>query len=90
MQSMRRIRSGANLILDEVYLPKQEEEDELLPLVGVADSEQPVIERPVAPQPPQDAAAGEGEDEDEENRAADNSPQRPDAAAETSADETDS
>jgi hypothetical protein len=30
----------------EVYLPDQPEEDELLPLVGVAASEQPVVERP--------------------------------------------
>ena len=37
--------------LDEVYLPDQVEDDELLPLVGVADSDQPVIERPPAEQP---------------------------------------
>ena len=36
--------------LDEVYLPDQVEDDELLPLVGVADSDQPVIERPPAEQ----------------------------------------
>ena len=36
---------------DEVYLPDQVEDDELLPLVGVADSDQPVIERPPAEQP---------------------------------------
>jgi hypothetical protein len=32
---------------DEVYLPETDEPDPLLPLVGVAASEQPVIERPV-------------------------------------------
>ena len=41
--------------IDEVYLPDQAEEDELLPLVGVADSDQPVIERPPPEQP--DAAS---------------------------------
>jgi hypothetical protein len=30
----------------EVYLPEEKETDELLPLVGVAASEQPIIERP--------------------------------------------
>lgn len=34
--------------LDEVYLPAEEEADELLPLVGVADSQHPVVERPHA------------------------------------------
>ena len=32
---------------DEVYLPETDEPDPLLPLVGVAASDQPVIERPV-------------------------------------------
>ena len=32
--------------LDEVYLPDEQERDELLPLVGVAASDQPVVERP--------------------------------------------
>jgi len=32
--------------LDEVYSPNADESDELLPLVGVAGSDQPVIERP--------------------------------------------
>jgi len=35
--------------LDQVYLsPEQEEQDALLPLVGVADSDQPIIEKPVS------------------------------------------
>ena len=32
--------------LDEVYLPQADQADELLPLVGVAASDQPVVERP--------------------------------------------
>jgi hypothetical protein len=32
--------------LKEVFMPDQEEVDELLPLVGVASSSQPVVERP--------------------------------------------
>jgi hypothetical protein len=36
----------------EIYQPEQAEEDDLLPLVGVAESEQPVIERP-SPQVPE-------------------------------------
>jgi hypothetical protein len=32
--------------LDEVYSPNEDESDDLLPLVGVAASDQPVIERP--------------------------------------------
>jgi hypothetical protein len=38
--------------LDEVYLTDEAEHDDLLPLVGVARSDQPVIERPAAPPPP--------------------------------------
>lgn len=34
--------------LKEVYLPEEEDEDDLLPLVGVADSSHPVVERPAA------------------------------------------
>lgn len=33
--------------LHDVYMPEEVDEDELLPLVGVADSSQPVIERPL-------------------------------------------
>jgi hypothetical protein len=33
--------------LDEVYRPEEEERDDLLPLVGVAASGQPPIERPL-------------------------------------------
>lgn len=50
---LRKSDDGTNF--DEVYLPDQAEEDELLPLVGVADSDQPVIERPPPEQP--DAAS---------------------------------
>ncbi|MGE3316580.1 MAG: hypothetical protein AB7O26_15800 [Planctomycetaceae bacterium] len=32
--------------LKEVYLPEEEDEDDLLPLVGVAESSHPVVERP--------------------------------------------
>lgn len=42
-------RSEDAIALDEVYLPEAPEPDPLLPLVGVAASEQPVIERPVRP-----------------------------------------
>jgi hypothetical protein len=38
--------------LDEVYLLEDDEEDDLLPVVGVADSDQPVIERPPGEIPP--------------------------------------
>ena len=41
---LRRGDDGTDL--DAVYLPEEQERDELLPLVGVAASDQPVIERP--------------------------------------------
>lgn len=40
--------------LDEVYLTTEPEHDDLLPLVGTAASDQPVIERP--PKPPEDGS----------------------------------
>lgn len=52
--------------LSDVYLPDEAEEDELLPLVGVAASEQPPIERPIeekkdgaTPDKPDDPATAE-------------------------------
>ena len=54
-----------SVLLTHVYLEEDEEEqDELLPLVGVADSDQPVIERPVvdAPQSPTVATPDEPTD----------------------------
>jgi len=41
--------------LNEVYMPEEEEVDDLLPLVGVAASSQPVVERPA-----QDDLSGSG------------------------------
>lgn len=42
---------------DEVWLPEEEEKDDLLPLAGVAASDQPVIERPIRrPEERSDAA----------------------------------
>ena len=42
--------------LGEVYLPEGSEPDPLLPLVGVAASDQPVIERPIRPPAPAPAS----------------------------------
>jgi len=51
--------------LDAVYLPEEEEQDELLPLVGVAASDQPVVERPATDEAAatQQAEADNGETE---------------------------
>lgn len=50
---------------DEVYLPESDEPDPLLPLVGVAASDQPVIERPVTRD---EAAAEQAREPDAEDR----------------------
>ena len=42
--------------LDEVYLTTEPERDDLLPLIGTAASEQPVVERPA--KPPQEVSPG--------------------------------
>lgn len=50
--------------LKEVFMPMEEEVDELLPLVGVADSSQPVVERPAPtefPDPPRSSSTEDTE-----------------------------
>jgi len=42
-------QSADGTAFDRVYMSEEETEDDLLPLVGVADSDQPVIERPAGP-----------------------------------------
>lgn len=49
--------------LEEVYREDVQDEDELLPIVGVAASEQPVVERPVPDIAEQQAGTSDGEAE---------------------------
>jgi len=50
--------------LDEVYLLDEEEEDDLLPVVGVADSQHAVVERPPGVISPEQSDASAQNDED--------------------------
>ena len=47
-------RSDDATDLDEIYMPPQTDVDELVPWVGVAASDQPVVERPPPEVPPPD------------------------------------
>ncbi len=63
--------------LDEVFLPEEQEPDELLPLVGVAASDQPVIERPAPGDVTTDADAEIYDGDTEMDIRADDVPERP-------------
>jgi len=57
--------------LDEVFLTEEDEPDDLLPLVGVAGSEQPVIERPLEKDPGGSSDGEETKQQREPERAED-------------------